>query len=378
MPVSELLMRCTFLFVMAALVGPALSAQGNCSDGTTGAIVSISRAEISSDGNRLQVCYAIEGNPKEDVGFLEAFVVYNGSGLYPDFDNQPIIPDASPFQEPDYFTAASFCLGGPDLCPDYSLQVFRRVNEPPFTALPSVPAEFICIVHDIRDPSQTAGIQVLSFSGVQGNGTAISACPADDQGFYDGALPVDLLSFGATVDGMDVILDWETASETNNAGFEVQTQNGAMWDVLGFLEGHGTTTETQAYSYRVVNVGVGTHVFRLKQIDFDGNFEYFGDIEITEVEATIETPGVYQVASAYPNPFNAQSQFTLAVAHAQQVTVELFNTLGRQIAVLFDGSVEANRVQSVTIDGTELPSGIYVVRVNGERFSEVQRVSLVK
>ncbi len=189
----------------------------------------------------------------------------------------------------------------------------------------------------------------------------------------DGNIPVELVAFSAQTNGTAVSLNWETASETNNAGFEVQMQNGEDWDVLSFVEGNGTTTEAQTYSYNAGDMAVGTHAFRLKQIDFDGAFEYSD-----EVEATIETPGSHLISSAYPNPFNPQSQFTLAVAQEQQVTAELFNTLGQRVAVLFQGTVEANQAQQLTIDGAGLASGMYVVRVNGERFADAFSVTLLK
>ncbi|MDX1408512.1 MAG: proprotein convertase P-domain-containing protein, partial [Saprospiraceae bacterium] len=159
-----------------------------------------------------------------------------------------------------------------------------------------------------------------------------------------GAIPVELISFEATINGQDVTLNWETASETNNAGFEVQMQDGENWTVLGFVDGHGTTTEAQTYSYTAEGVGVGTHVFRLKQIDYDGQFEYHGNVEVT-----VETPGTHVLSNAYPNPFNPQSQFTLAVAQDQLVTAELYNALGQRVATLFNGTVEADQSQLVTI-----------------------------
>ena len=191
--------------------------------------------------------------------------------------------------------------------------------------------------------------------------------------FGDFVTPVELVAFTGVATSLSVTLSWETASETNNSGFEVQMQNGEGWDVLSFVEGHGTTTEAQTYSYSAEGMGVGTHVFRLKQIDFDGAFEYSGEIEVT-----IETPGTHLISNAYPNPFNPQSQFTLAVAQDQVVTAELFNTLGQRVAVLFDGSVEANQPQLVTIDGAGLASGMYVVRVTGERFADALSVTLLK
>jgi hypothetical protein len=188
----------------------------------------------------------------------------------------------------------------------------------------------------------------------------------------DSPVPVELTSFTSQVNGTNVALNWETTSETNNAGFEVQVQDGEHWTVLSFVDGHGTTTEAQTYSY-TADMGVGTHTFRLKQIDFDGAFEYSGEIEVE-----VQTPGSHVLSAAYPNPFNPQSQFTLAVAQDQIVTAELFNTLGQRVVTLFSGTVEANQAQRITIDGKGLASGMYVVRVIGERFSDAINVTLLK
>lgn len=188
-----------------------------------------------------------------------------------------------------------------------------------------------------------------------------------------GVIPVELVSFDARTNGDDVILNWETASETNNAGFEVQLKNGEDWTALAFVDGHGTTTEAQTYSYTAAGMDFGSHVFRLKQIDFDGAFEYSD-----EVEATIEVVGTHQLSNAYPNPFNPSSQFTLAVAREQRVTAELFNVLGQRVATLFDGALEANSSRVVRIDGAGLASGAYVVRVVGESFTDAIRLTLTK
>ncbi len=186
-------------------------------------------------------------------------------------------------------------------------------------------------------------------------------------------VPVELVSFTAQTNGTDVNFAWATASETNNAGFEVQALAGETWNVLGWVEGNGTTTEAQTYNFSADRMAVGTHTFRLKQIDFDGAFEYSDELEVS-----VETPGTHVLTSAYPNPFNPQSQFTLAVAKDQHVTVELYNTLGQRMAVLYSGTVEANQPQLVTIDGTDLASGMYMVRVIGERFSDALSVTLLK
>ncbi len=192
-------------------------------------------------------------------------------------------------------------------------------------------------------------------------------------------LPVELTSFDAQIDGPDVLLRWETASETNNAGFEIQSKSGepdlenGEWEGLDFVEGYGTTLETKTYQYRVEDLDPGRYTFRLKQIDYDGTFEYH-----PEVEVLIEVPAGYYLSAAYPNPFNPQAQFRLSVARRQQVLVEVYNALGQRVAHLFEGTLEADVARAFTIDGSDLQSGLYLYRVVGETFSESRSVLLVK
>ncbi len=194
-------------------------------------------------------------------------------------------------------------------------------------------------------------------------------------------LPVELVSFGALVDGVDVLLRWETASETNNAGFEIHWRServGApraspVWQVIGFVEGHGSRTVPQTNSYHVEDLDPGRHVFRLKQIDFDGTFEVHPEVEV--VIAMIDP---FIVESAYPNPFNPQAQFRFAVQRAQAVRVELYDMLGRRVRVLYEGEAPAGQMQVVSIHGSDLPSGLYLVRVAGKTFVKAQTVTLIK
>jgi CSLREA domain-containing protein len=190
-------------------------------------------------------------------------------------------------------------------------------------------------------------------------------------------LPVELTSFEATVDGEDVILRWTTASETNNAGFEVQQLEAGSaaktWSTLTFVEGHGTTELPKAYRHRATTLTPGTHTFRLRQVDFDGAFEYS-----PEVEVVVGLPDQYVVEPAYPNPFNPEATLRFAVQQEQRVEVGLYNLLGQRVRTLFAGTATAGQMQRVTIDGGNLSSGVYLVRVQGERFLETQRVTLVK
>ncbi len=191
---------------------------------------------------------------------------------------------------------------------------------------------------------------------------------------YNENIPVELVSFNGVLDGTELSLTWATASETNNAGFEVQVDRGAGYEVLGFVDGHGTTTEAQLYTFGVTNLTPGTHSFRLKQIDYDGAFEYFGGVEVS-----IETPGQFVLLPTYPNPFNPEATIRFAVRDASPVSVTVHDVLGRQVATIYQGTPEANQTMSFRLDGSSLTSGTYVVRLAGSNGTMAsQRITLLK
>lgn len=195
-------------------------------------------------------------------------------------------------------------------------------------------------------------------------------------------LPVELSNFTAALDREAVRLQWQTASETNNAGFEVQHapsvapsgRSALQWSTLGLVEGAGTTTEPQSYTYRVEHLDPGPHVFRLKQLDTDGTHAYSAEVEVT---VALAAPLV--VEPAYPNPLTNTATLQFGVREAQQARVELFDLLGRRVAVLYNGTPDANHMHPLTIDGTRLASGLYLLRVvtdQGER--ALQKVTVVR
>ncbi len=186
-------------------------------------------------------------------------------------------------------------------------------------------------------------------------------------------LPVELTSFAGLIEGADVVLRWTTASETNNAGFEVQHLSGADWRALGFVAGYGTTIEARAYAYRAAGLPPGTHRFRLRQIDFDGTFAYS-----PEVEASVGVPGTHLLTEAYPNPFNPQTSFALSVQSPQEVRLAVYDALGRQVALLHDGALDAGTTHRFTFGGSGMPSGVYLLRAEGRTFVETRTLMLVK
>ncbi len=188
-------------------------------------------------------------------------------------------------------------------------------------------------------------------------------------------LPVELLSFMAEADGPAVTLRWTTASEKNNAGFEVEsTSEGAeAWARIAFIEGHGTTTAPQRYEHRVADLLPGTHRFRLRQLDFDGAYEYSPTVEVR-----VGVPGTHLLQEVYPNPFRRQATLRLAVAKEQRVRIEVFNLLGRRVALLHEGTLAVGVTHPFVLDGSGLTSGPYVYRVEGEHFSRSGIVTLLK
>ncbi|GIV57558.1 MAG: hypothetical protein KatS3mg042_0471 [Rhodothermaceae bacterium] len=189
----------------------------------------------------------------------------------------------------------------------------------------------------------------------------------------DGPLPVELVAFTALLDGRNAVLTWETGGEVGNLGFEVQHRSDADWQALGFVEGAGTTTFKQDYRFVARDLAPGTHHFRLKQIDAGGGVHYS-----PEVEVRVELPGAFELTPAYPNPFNPQATFSLAVRQTQHVRVALYDATGRQVALLFDGVLPADSPRTFTLDATGLPGGTYFYRATGETFAQTRSVTLLK
>ena len=191
---------------------------------------------------------------------------------------------------------------------------------------------------------------------------------------------MELVSFEAKRTGDAVALQWTTATEQGNSGFEVhhRVEDGsapgeAKWEAIAFVEGAGTTQEAQTYHHRIAELDPGRHTFRLKQIDYDGKASFS-----SEVEVVIELPSAHAVSALHPNPFSSQTSFTLAVRETQAVRVDVFDLLGRRVATLYDDVLPAEHVERFHLDGSAWPSGMYLIQVMGERFAETRRITLVK
>ena len=187
-------------------------------------------------------------------------------------------------------------------------------------------------------------------------------------------LPVELTAFTATLDGGSVRLAWKTATETNNAGFEVERTIGEGWQALAFVAGAGTTSQPQ--SYRFVDAAVPFEAealtYRLKQVDTDGAVEYS-----PEVEVALAAPEAFALEPVFPNPLRGQATFRYALPQAGPVRLAVYDVLGRQVAVLVDGEQPAGR-HAVAFDAGRLPSGLYLARLTGAGASQIQRLTVVQ
>jgi len=190
-------------------------------------------------------------------------------------------------------------------------------------------------------------------------------------------VPVELTSFNANASFGVVDLQWITATETNNQGFEVQRSNGSDFETIAFVDGFGTTTETQVYTYSDRSVEVGTYSYRLKQVDFDGTFDY-SDV----VEVNVPAPSVFALDQNYPNPFNPSTQIAFRLAVDSKVSLKVFDVLGQEVATLVNTNLVAG-AHTVNFDASALNSGVYLYRIeatgiDGANFIDVKKMILTK
>jgi photosystem II stability/assembly factor-like uncharacterized protein len=179
----------------------------------------------------------------------------------------------------------------------------------------------------------------------------------------NGGLPVELFSFSVEVIDNDVILNWTTATETNNFGFEIERKTvNYHWERIGFVDGHGTTIEPQFYSYVDETVASGIYKYRLKQTDYDGSFEYS---EIIEVEVGILTQ--FSLAQNYPNPFNPSTKIKYSVPQSSNVIIKVFDILGNEIETLVDEEKSVGTYE-INWHAERLPSGVYFYRLQAGSF----------
>jgi len=196
---------------------------------------------------------------------------------------------------------------------------------------------------------------------------------------FSDQIPVELTSFVASVIDGNVVLNWTTATELNNSGFEIQKGNHTStllsvteWESIGFVNGNGTSTETHTYSFTDQNPVTGKSYYRLKQIDFDGSYEYSN---VIEVDLTL--PIEFSLEQNYPNPFNPITIIQYTISSKQNVQLLVYNVLGKEIAMLVNEEKPAGNYE-VNFDASKLSSGVYFYQLQAGDFIEIKKMLLLK
>lgn len=199
-------------------------------------------------------------------------------------------------------------------------------------------------------------------------------------------LPVELGSFMASASGRSAMLNWSTLSEINNAGFEVQKcikknagEDFSAWEKAGYVTGNGTVNFPVDYNFEDKNLSKGIYKYRIKQIDFNGNFEYFYPQFGSEL--LIIPPVSFELKQNYPNPSNPRSKIDFSMPFDGNFSVKVYDVSGKEVASLADGYKTAD-YYTLDFDGSNLASGIYFYRViaegEGQKFIKTLKMVLVK
>lgn len=191
-------------------------------------------------------------------------------------------------------------------------------------------------------------------------------------------LPVELTSFTSNLVDGTVELNWTTATEVDNYGFEVQRKKEKVesWEEIGFVEGAGNSNSPKEYSFtdNLTPTHTLNHTleYRLKQIDTDGSYEYS---DVVNVELGV--PENYELKQNYPNPFNPTTTISYQLPVKSFTTLKVYDILGKEVASLVNEEKEAGKY-SVNFDGSSLTSGVYFSRLTAGSYTALIKMLMVK
>jgi len=193
----------------------------------------------------------------------------------------------------------------------------------------------------------------------------------------DDPLPVDLISFYSTINEREVILNWTTASELNNYGFDIErlflNSEENQWDKIGFVRGLGTASYSNEYIFHDKNLLSGNYKYRLKQIDINGAFKYHD----LESDITLGIPVKFALYQNYPNPFNPVTIIDYDIAAGSFVSLKIFDNSGREVSSLINEFKPAG-YYSVSFNASGLASGVYYYRLSADKFIVTKKLAVIK
>jgi len=188
------------------------------------------------------------------------------------------------------------------------------------------------------------------------------------------ALPVELASFSSSVNGNNVMLNWNTVSEENNSGFEIERNSfGTGWNKIGFIAGKGTTNNAQSYSFADNELNSGRYSYRLKQIDYNGNYKYYD----LQNEVVIGVPSKFALMQNYPNPFNPNTVLSYQLPVDGFTSLKIYDMSGKEVKQLVN-EVQQAGYYTVDFSAASLSSGTYFYKLTSDKFSDVRKMVVVK
>jgi len=255
------------------------------------------------------------------------------------------------------YLAADFTTSFPEATYETSMQVGKYDGAWSFPSISN------------RTPGGTNDGGSITISGITGFSTFTTTR-------NESALPVELNSFTHNIfEKRNVKLLWETSSEQNNSGFDIERTlaNKNEWVKIGFKEGKGTTNNTSSYTFEDRNLPSGNYKYRLKQIDYNGNYTYF---ELSD-EVIVSTPAKFDISQNYPNPFNPVSKVNFDLPEDAFVSIQIYDMTGRNVKTVYNQFTTAG-YHTTVIDASSLTSGVYFYKFNAAGFSKVMKMVVIK
>ncbi len=191
----------------------------------------------------------------------------------------------------------------------------------------------------------------------------------------DGPLPVELISFSSAVERNKVKLIWKTGSELNNKEFHIERRDvEGNWKVIGSVNGKGNSKTEESYYLEDIGIGKGKYFYRLKQIDYNGNYKYY---ELGN-EVNIGVPEKFVLEQNYPNPFNPTTKINFNLPKDAAVILSIFDISGREVARLLNEETKIADYYSIDFNGLNLSSGVYYYRLQAGEFTQTKKMVLLK
>lgn len=189
------------------------------------------------------------------------------------------------------------------------------------------------------------------------------------------ALPVELSAFTASVNRKDITLNWSTSEEINNSGFDLErkTVDATEWTKITFVQGNGNTNEPKNYTFTDKNLNAGKYNYRLKQIDFNGNFQYF----TLSSEVEISVPAKFDLMQNYPNPFNPTTKIDFEIPRDGNVMMTVYDNSGKLVSTIVNEFKSAG-YYTVQFTPTNLSSGVYFYKLESNGFTKIMKMTLLK